>query len=66
VIDNTTAVEIEAWLRAIEKINPSEVMIYTISRDTPEGAKLKKVPLAELKKIAALVDSIGIKTQVSG
>ena len=41
-------------------------MIYTISRDTPEGAKLKKVPLAELKKIAALVDSIGIKTQVSG
>jgi wyosine [tRNA(Phe)-imidazoG37] synthetase (radical SAM superfamily) len=65
-IDNTTAVEIEAWLKAIKKINPYEVMIYTISRDTPEGAKLKKVPLAELKKIAALVDSIGIRTQVSG
>ena len=65
-IDNTTAVEIEAWLKAIEKINPSEVMIYTISRDTPEGSELKKVPLAELKKIAALVDSLGIRTQVSG
>ena len=41
-------------------------MIYTISRDTPEGARLNKIPLTELKKIAALVESIGIKTQVSG
>ena len=37
VIDNTTPVEIDQWLKAIEKIRPSEVMIYTISRDTPEG-----------------------------
>jgi wyosine [tRNA(Phe)-imidazoG37] synthetase (radical SAM superfamily) len=65
-IDNTTAVEIEAWLKAIKRINPSEVMIYSISRDTPLGSNLKKVPLAELKKIAALVDSMGIRTQVSG
>ncbi len=41
-------------------------MIYTISRDTPEDARLKKVPLNELKEIAALVESIGIRTQVSG
>jgi wyosine [tRNA(Phe)-imidazoG37] synthetase (radical SAM superfamily) len=66
VIDNTTADEIDAWLKAIEKIGPSEVMIYTISRDTPEGGSLKKVPLTELKEIAARVDSLGIKTQVSG
>jgi hypothetical protein len=45
---------------------PSEVMIYTISRDTPEGASLSKVPVAELKRIAAAVGSMGIKTQVSG
>jgi wyosine [tRNA(Phe)-imidazoG37] synthetase (radical SAM superfamily) len=65
-IDNTTPVEIKAWLKAIERIKPSEVMIYTISRDTPEGAALNKVPHAELKRIAALVESKGIKTQVSG
>ena len=66
VVDNTTQVEIREWLKAIERIKPSEVMIYTISRDTPEGARLKKVPLNELREIAALVESIGIRTQVSG
>jgi wyosine [tRNA(Phe)-imidazoG37] synthetase (radical SAM superfamily) len=66
VVDNTTRVEIREWLKAIERIKPSEVMIYTISRDTPEDARLKKVPLNELKEIAALVESIGIRTQVSG
>ena len=66
VIDNTIPVEINAWLKAIERIRPSEVMIYTISRDTPEGGQLTKVPLKELKGIAVLVESLGIKTQVSG
>ncbi len=65
-IDNTTPAEINAWLNALEKIRPGEVMIYTISRDTPEGAKLNKVPLKELRGIAALVEKMGIKTQVSG
>lgn len=65
-IDNTTPVEINAWLKALERIKPSEVMIYTISRDTPEGSDLKKVPLNELKAIAASVEKIGIKTQIAG
>jgi wyosine [tRNA(Phe)-imidazoG37] synthetase (radical SAM superfamily) len=66
VIDNTTPSEIIAWLNAIERIQPSEVMIYTISRDTPDGGQLNKVPLRELKGISALVEKMGIKTQVSG
>ncbi len=66
VINNTTPEEINAWLKAIERINPSEVMIYTISRDTPEGGQLSKVPLTELKTIAAMVKKLGIKAQVSG
>jgi wyosine [tRNA(Phe)-imidazoG37] synthetase (radical SAM superfamily) len=65
-IDNTTPEELDAWLEAIRKIKPSEVMIYTVSRDTPEGGKLEKVPLTELKKIAAMVSELGIATQVSG
>lgn len=65
-IDNTTEVEINAWLRAIERIRPSEVMIYTISRDTPKGGQFTKVPVRKLRAIAGLVESMGIKTQVSG
>lgn len=66
VIDNTTPEEISAWIAALERIKPSEVMIYTISRDTPAGGQLKKVPEKELKKIASLVEKLGIKTKVSG
>jgi wyosine [tRNA(Phe)-imidazoG37] synthetase (radical SAM superfamily) len=65
-IDNTTLEEISGWLKAIERIKPSEVMIYTISRDTPEGGQLYKVPEKELLEIAALVEKLGIKTKVSG
>jgi wyosine [tRNA(Phe)-imidazoG37] synthetase (radical SAM superfamily) len=65
VIDNTSPPETDAWLKAIERIKPSEVMIYTISRDTPEGSQLKKVPVKELRRIAGLVESLGIRTQVS-
>ena len=65
-IDNTTYEEIDAWLKALKKIKPSQVMIYTISRDTPEGGQLEKVPVKELKRIAALVNELGIETQVSG
>jgi len=65
-IDNTTPEEINEWLKALNKIRPAEVMIYTISRDTPEGGDLAKVPLRDLKHIASLVNKLGIKTQVSG
>jgi wyosine [tRNA(Phe)-imidazoG37] synthetase (radical SAM superfamily) len=65
IIDNTTNVEINAWLEALKKIKPSEVMIYTISRDTPEGGQLMKVPVRELKEIATRVEKLGIRTQVS-
>lgn len=66
VIDNTTSEELEAWLQAIETIKPAEVMIYTISRDTPGGNNLHKVPLAELRRIASMVNKLGIETLVSG
>jgi len=66
IIDNTTSAELNAWLKAIKKIKPSEVMIYTISRDTPpEGGELHKVPARELREIASMVEKLGIKTQVS-
>lgn len=66
LIDNTTPEEINAWLKALERIRPSEVMIYTISRDTPEGGLLRKVPEEELRHIASRVEKLGILTRVSG
>jgi hypothetical protein len=41
-------------------------MIYTISRDNPEGGLLQKIPVSKLKEIAERVNRMGIKTQVSG
>jgi wyosine [tRNA(Phe)-imidazoG37] synthetase (radical SAM superfamily) len=66
IIDNTTPGEVGAWLEALKKIKPAEVMIYTISRDTPEGGLLNKVPVKELRQIALKVEKLGISAQVSG
>lgn len=64
-IDNATETEVSAWLKLIEEIKPSQVMIYTIDRDTP-AAGLEKVKIDELKQIASWVELLGIKVQVSG
>lgn len=64
-IDNATETEVSAWLKLIEEIKPSQVMIYTIDRDTP-AAGLEKVKLDELKQIAERIKEIGFKVQVSG
>lgn len=64
-IDNTTEKEISAWLDLIKKINPLQVMIYTIARDTPIET-LEKVPIKDLNSIADRIKKLGIDIQVSG
>lgn len=64
-LDNTTEDELLAWLKLVVEINPSQVMIYTIDRDTP-AAGLEKVKLVELEQIAAQVRQLGFEVQVSG
>jgi len=64
-IDNTTEKEIAAWIEVLKKINPRQVMIYTIARDTPVET-LEKVPLEELNVIADRVRAAGFDVQVSG
>lgn len=63
-IDNTTDTEIKAWLEVVKQINPKEVMVYTIARDTPLTS-LQKVSKTRLDEIANLVKSLGIPVQVS-
>lgn len=65
IIDNTTEVELSAWLKLVVEIKPSQVMIYTIDRDTP-ATGLEKVKLVELERIAAQVRELGFEVQVSG
>lgn len=64
-IDNTTEKEISAWLELVMTLQPREVMIYTIDRETPASG-LEKAPLAVLQNIAARVTESGIKTNVAG
>ncbi|MCH5221231.1 MAG: radical SAM protein [Muribaculaceae bacterium] len=66
VVDNTTEEEIEALIAAYRRISPSQIMIYTIDRPTPE-VLLGKVPREDLDRIAARITAAtGISVQVSG
>lgn len=65
VIDNSTTEEVDAWLKLIAEIKPSQVMIYTIDRDTP-AAGLEKLEIGELQRIAGRVSALGFQVQVSG
>ena len=64
-VDNTTEKEISAWLELVKSLNPREVMIYTIDRETP-AKELEKVPVGDLQKIATRVRELGIQTNVAG
>jgi wyosine [tRNA(Phe)-imidazoG37] synthetase (radical SAM superfamily) len=64
-VDNSTEKEISAWIELLKKIKPSQVMIYTIARDTPVDT-LEKVSLSDLKAIAKRLENEGFRVQVSG
>ena len=63
-VDNTTESEISAWIELLKKINPMQVMIYTIARDTPTDT-LEKVTLHDLNIIANRIKLLGFEVQVS-
>ncbi len=63
IIDNTSDVEIDAWLKVIVDINPEYVMIYPIERGTA-AKDLEKISEDELQVISNKVEALGIKTKV--
>ena len=63
-VDNTSDRYVLPWLEALKDINPRQVMIYTIDRETP-GHDLCKATHKELDRIAALVEEAGIAVSVS-
>ena len=64
-IDNSTDSEVEQWLEILKKINPKEVMIYTIDRATPIKT-VHKIGITRLNEIRDKVSLLGFKVQVSG
>lgn len=65
IVDNTTEEEVGAWLDVVRRISPQRVMVYTIDRDTPLDT-LEKIPVGELRRIAARVEALGIECSVAG
>lgn len=63
-IDNTAEREVAAWLRLVEEIRPSQVMVYSLDRDTP-CRTLRKTPREELQRIAARVEALGIPCSIA-
>ncbi len=63
-VNNTTNVEINAWLDVLKRIKPRLVQIYTISR-IPASITVEKISAETLESIAQKVNELGIKTIVT-
>ena len=63
-LDNTRREYVEPWLEAVKQIAPSQVMIYTIDRETPD-LSLGKATHEELDAICSEVVNAGIPCQAS-
>lgn len=63
-VNNTGDAYVLPWLEAVKHIAPSQVMIYTIDRETPDH-DLKKATHEELDRIVDLVKAAGIKASAS-
>jgi wyosine [tRNA(Phe)-imidazoG37] synthetase (radical SAM superfamily) len=63
-VDNTSDEYVLPWLEVVKNINPEQVMIYTIDRETPDQRLLKATPEA-LDRIASLIKKEGLSVSVS-
>ena len=63
-VNNLAEEYVKPWLDAVAEIRPSQVMIYTIDRETPV-AGLKKASREELDAIKARVEAMGIRCSAS-
>lgn len=62
--DNSTDAEVDAWIAALEELQPQKVMIYSIDRETP-AAHLEKVGREELELIANRARTFGFVVSVA-
>ena len=64
LIDNTTPEELEVWYRAVDQLQPKQIMIYVIDRKTPEE-NLSKISREEMEAIAAPLIAKGYNVSIS-
>ena len=64
VIDNTTPEALEAWYAAVRRLRPREIMLYSVSRDTPV-AGIEKVAASDLAAAAAPLVAEGFNVQIN-
>lgn len=63
-VDNTSDEYVLPWLETVKQINPRQVMIYTIDRETPDH-DLRKATHEELDRILELLKKEGISATAS-
>lgn len=63
-VDNTSNEYVLPWLEVVKQINPRQVMIYTIDRETPDH-DLRKATHEELDRILELLEKEGIQATAS-
>ncbi len=63
-IDNTTDEELAAWYKAVEELQPQQVMIYVIDRATP-AENLEKIEPEKMYAIADTLRKKGFEISVS-
>ena len=64
LFDNTTDENVARWIESLKRIQPRQVMIYAINRETPVKT-LEKIPIESLQAIAAKVREAGFEVSVS-
>lgn len=62
-VSNVSDTYIKPWLEALKRINPQQVMIYTLDRDTPENT-LEPLSNEEIDAIAERVRALGFTCSV--
>ncbi len=63
-IDNTTPEELAAWYKAVEELQPKQIMIYVIDRKTP-AENLEKIVPETMHAIADTLRQKGLEVSVS-
>jgi wyosine [tRNA(Phe)-imidazoG37] synthetase (radical SAM superfamily) len=63
VVDNTTEEEIRLWLGHLMRIKPALVMLYSVSRETPEQ-NIERISKHEMMQIAGKLDALHIPFEV--
>jgi len=62
-IDNTAEEELAAWIEMLDKLNPLEVHIYSLARETP-SSELQAVSAEKLQEIGRRLEGKKFKTFV--